>query len=73
MAALQATSLQRGDRVELTTVPGGSDYERLGLSPGERGAVDFTDSLGTVHVRWDKGQRVGIIDRDRALICRAGK
>jgi len=49
----------RGDRVELVEVDDG--YARFGLAPGMRGTVMVCDSLGTVHVAWDFGVRVGII------------
>lgn len=65
--------LGRGDRVELIGVPEDSDYYQLfGLRAGQRGAVDLTDSLGTVHVRWDSGRRVGIARRDRGLLREPG-
>ncbi len=51
--------LVRGDRVELVQVD--EEYARFGLAPGMRGTVMLTDSLGTVHVAWDFGVRVGII------------
>jgi len=65
----------RGDRVELTDATG---YSKFRLSAGDRGLVEFTDSLGTIHIRWDNGQRVGIIteDADRIRVapdpCRHG-
>jgi hypothetical protein len=71
--AQQVTGLQRGDRVELIAVPDDSDYQRSGLRAGECGTVDFTDSLGTIHVRWDTGRRVGIIAQEHDLIRRTGK
>jgi hypothetical protein len=55
-----------GDRVELVQVSDG--YLPFALSVGERGTVLFTDSLGTVHIRWDSGRQVGIIAEDTALI-----
>jgi hypothetical protein len=30
--------------------------------------VEFTDSPGTIGIRWDNRQRVGIITQDAALI-----
>ena len=59
-----------GDRVELTHVT--DDYLPFKLTPGQLGTVEFTDSLGTVHIWWDSaGKRVGIISEDAALIRRA--
>jgi len=31
------------------------------LQPGTRGRVTFIDGLGTVHVAWDDGSRLGLI------------
>jgi hypothetical protein len=31
------------------------------LRPGTRGRVTFVDGLGTVHVAWDDGSRLGLI------------
>ena len=58
--------MNRGDRVELLAAS--DDDARFGLAAGDCGTVEFTDSLGTVHVRWDGGQRVGIIAAERDLI-----
>ena len=58
--------MNRGDRVELTAAS--NDDVTFGLTAGDRGTVDFTDSLGTIHVRWDSGKRIGIIAAERELI-----
>ncbi len=58
--------MNRGDRVELVSVT--ADDARFGLAAGDCGTVEFTDSLGTVHVRWDSGRRVGVIAAERELI-----
>lgn len=51
------TSAQPGDRVELTYT---SDlYTKL--QPGDRGTVSFVDDLGTVHVKWDAGDHLGLV------------
>jgi hypothetical protein len=60
--------LNRGDRVELTGVP--DDYLRFALAAGEQGTVESTDSLGTIHVAWDNGARVGIIAEAADMIRR---
>lgn len=31
------------------------------LVPGEVGTIRFTDSVGTLHVTWDKGSMLGLI------------
>ena len=57
--------MNHGDRVELTDA---TDYKLFKLSAGDRGTVEFTDSLGTIHIRWDNGRRVGIVSEDAGLI-----
>jgi len=52
-------SFAPGDRVELTGEP--PDYAHYALTAGDRGTVEFTDSLSTVHIRWDRGCQAGII------------
>ena len=49
---------ERGDRVELVACS--DPYTRL--QPGERGTVRLIDSMGTVHVDWDSGSNLGIIE-----------
>ena len=49
--------MAKGDRVEL-------DYTSdpwTRLEPGARGNVVYEDSLGTVHVNWDDGSRLGLV------------
>jgi hypothetical protein len=62
------TRLAPGDRVELASDP--PDYGRYALTAGDRGTVEFTDSLHTIHVRWAKGCQVGIIAELAGLLCR---
>lgn len=31
------------------------------LAPGSEGRVNFVDSMGTLHVHWDSGSRLGLI------------
>jgi hypothetical protein len=64
------TPVRRGDRVELLDLPAG--YEQYGLTAGERGVVDFIDSLSTIHIRWDSGRRVGVTKDNAGLIRVAG-
>ena len=49
---------QVGDRVELVRCT--DQYTRL--KPGTRGEVTFIDSTGTVHVKWDGGARLGLVE-----------
>ena len=58
--------MNRGDRVELTDAS--HDDVIFGLAPGDRGTVEFTDSLGTIHVKWDSGKRIGVIAAERDLL-----
>ncbi len=51
-------SYQKGDRVELVNV---NDPYTL-LAPGTLGTVTFVDSLGTVHVKWDNGSSLGMVE-----------
>jgi hypothetical protein len=55
-----------GDRVVLERC--GDRYSSI--MPGTEGTVDFVDDVGTVHVTWDDGRRLGLIageDRWRVL------
>ena len=64
---MKSLSLPRGTRVELTDAP--ADYQEYGLTAGQHGTVEFTDSIGTIHIRWDDGTRLGITAESRGLIC----
>lgn len=46
-----------GDRV--TLIRSTDEYTRL--QPGEQGTVTLVDALGTVHVDWDSGSRLGLV------------
>lgn len=46
-----------GDRVRLLS---SSDAYTMS-EPGEEGTVRLIDSLGTIHVDWDNGARLGLI------------
>jgi hypothetical protein len=46
----------RGDRVELDRC---EDPDTL-LKPGDQGTVGFIDDLGTAHIKWDNGSRLGL-------------
>jgi hypothetical protein len=47
-----------GDRVELVRCD--DPYTRL--RPGEKGTIRFIDSTGTVHVDWDCGSVLGLVE-----------
>jgi uncharacterized protein DUF4314 len=49
--------MQRGDRVVLVRT---SD-PYTNLKPGAYGTVSLVDGLGTVHVDWDNGSKLGMI------------
>ena len=38
-----------------------TDDRFTGLAPNAEGVVTFIDDLGTVHVRWDDGSRLGLV------------
>jgi hypothetical protein len=46
-----------GDRVRLIRC--NDPYTRL--APGDLGTVTLVDDLGTVHVDWDSGSRLGLV------------
>lgn len=51
-----------GDRVRLIRC---TDLHTR-LAPGTEGTVSMVDSLGTVHVRWDDGSRLGLVPGEDA-------
>ena len=60
-----------GDRVILTDVPDGYPAA-FNMTPRMTGVVDIVDSQRTVHVRWDAGQRFGVIASARHLLKHEG-
>ena len=57
----------KGTRVELVSM--NDPYNRK-LKPGNQGAVEFVDSIGTIFVAWDCGSGLGVAygeDRVRKL------
>ncbi len=55
-----------GDRIELVST---SD-PHTELRPGDRGTVELVDDIGTVHINWDSGSRLGLVpgeDRFRII------
>lgn len=48
---------RRGDRIRLVSIV--DDFTRLW--PGATGTVSSIDDLGTVHVLWDDGSRLGLV------------
>lgn len=51
------SDVQVGDRVLLTCC----NDPHSTMQPGELGTVSMVDGLGTVHVNWDCGSRLGLI------------
>lgn len=49
---------EKGDRVRLVYCS--DPYTRL--APGTLGRVTFTDDLGTVHIKWDNGAGLGMVE-----------
>jgi Domain of unknown function (DUF4314) len=60
-----------GDRVILTDAPDGYPAA-FNVTPGMAGVVDIVDSQRTVHVRWDAGQRFGVVASARHLLKHEG-
>lgn len=50
---------QRGDRVKL--IHCNDPHTRL--APGTLGTVTGVDSIGTVHVAWDNGSHLGLVEQ----------
>jgi hypothetical protein len=51
----------RGQRVRLVSVESVPGYPPCDLASGDEGSVTLVDSLGTVHVLWDRGGEYGLI------------
>lgn len=49
---------ERGDRVALVAM--NDPYTKL--APGTEGTVRSIDDLGTIHVQWDNGSRLGVVE-----------
>lgn len=47
----------KGERVRLVRTPD----EWTDLESGDEGTVQSVDSTGTVHVKWDRGSRLGLV------------
>ncbi len=47
-----------GTRIELVSMD--DPYSRL--KPGDKGKVMFVDDIGTIHVNWDCGSTLGLVD-----------
>jgi hypothetical protein len=52
-----------GDRIRLIST---SD-SHVTLVPGTEGSVDYVDAVGTVHVRFDNGIRLGLVADEDAF------
>ena len=51
----------RGQRIRLVSVETVPGHPPSNLVPGDEGSVTLVDSLGTVHVAWDRGEEFGLI------------
>ena len=49
--------VKRGDRIQLVR----TEDPYTNLRPGDEGTVSLIDSMGTVHVNWDNGSKLGLI------------
>jgi len=52
-----SASMHEGRRIRLISC----DDPYTQLEPGTRGVITLVDGLGTVHVAWDDGSRLGLI------------
>jgi len=59
------TTIEKGQRVRLVeTNDSYTDLER-----GDEGVVNFIDDIGTIHVKWDRGNYLGLVPgEDRFVI-----
>jgi hypothetical protein len=57
MKSRNLTTVKKGDRVQLIYM--NDSYTNLGK--GATGTVNGIDDIGTVHVLWDCGSRLGLI------------
>lgn len=48
---------KKGKRVRLVF----TDDPDTNLKPGDEGTLQFTDSRGTVHIKWDSGSNLGLL------------
>lgn len=62
------TGFVRGDRVRLVC----TDDPHTRLEPGALGIVTFVDDMGTVHVDWDDGSRLGMVEEAGDRVERLG-
>lgn len=53
-----------GTRVELVRM----DDPYTKLRPGDRGTVRDVDDIGTIHVSWDCGSSLGVVDGEDEII-----
>jgi hypothetical protein len=51
------TTVEPGDRVRLLR----TTDQHTRLQPGTEGTVTMIDAVGTVHVDWDDGSRLGMV------------
>lgn len=56
-----------GARVELLHLAEEDNFKET-LPPGTKGTVRYVDSLGTVHIQWDNGSRLGALPEDSILL-----
>lgn len=58
MLTIWPSPWKHGDRVELVRCT--DEFTRL--EPGTQGTVTGVDDMGTIHVSWDNGSRLGMIE-----------
>lgn len=63
MAEVYKARYPKGTRVELVRM--GDDPRPI--PAGTRGTVELVDDMGTVHVNWDNGRRLGMVIGEDAI------
>lgn len=67
IALLRKEAFPPGSRVELLALAAEDNFKET-LPPGVQGTVRYVDSLGTVHIEWDNGSRLGALPEDSILL-----
>jgi hypothetical protein len=66
---LAARLVKVGSRVEIVRLV--DEYSHLGT--GDRGTVEFIDDAGTIHVRLDSGENLGIVLEEDSIYLLEGE
>jgi hypothetical protein len=58
------TIYQPGDKVRSVWFSGGAINDNETVPPGTLGVINSVDDMGTVHVSWENGARLGALIED---------